>query len=163
MFWAEIWKKYQNFYLKTQFLVVKFSIYLKRRVFVMITTGLWHREQPAYENTIVFKGRHVQVVFPTKPTKFGINVWEGVISQNGYVLEVQIYIGIRGGVEQMPEWYKIWHTKRKDLHVNMDFRLLLLLILLLFESCFVWKPSILGIGFTVLPLYVKVAKGYHRL
>ena len=30
------YEKYQNFYLKTQFLVVKFSIYLDRRVFVMI-------------------------------------------------------------------------------------------------------------------------------
>ena len=29
-------KKYQNFYLKTFVLVVKFSIYLNRRVFVMI-------------------------------------------------------------------------------------------------------------------------------
>ena len=29
------YEKYQNFYLKTQFLVVKFSIYLNRRVFVM--------------------------------------------------------------------------------------------------------------------------------
>ena len=28
-------KKYQNFYLKISFLVVKFSIYLNRRVFVM--------------------------------------------------------------------------------------------------------------------------------
>ena len=28
-------EKYQKFYLKTQFLVVKFSIYLNRHVFVM--------------------------------------------------------------------------------------------------------------------------------
>ena len=35
MFWAEIWK-YQNFYLKISLLlVVKFSIYLNRHVFVM--------------------------------------------------------------------------------------------------------------------------------
>ena len=35
MFWAEIWK-YQNFYLRIFiFLVVKFSVYLKRHVFVM--------------------------------------------------------------------------------------------------------------------------------
>ena len=34
-------KKYQNFYLKTfRFLVVKFSIYLNRRVFVMVLFGL---------------------------------------------------------------------------------------------------------------------------
>ena len=30
------YEKYQHFYLKTQFLVVKFSIYLDRRFFVMI-------------------------------------------------------------------------------------------------------------------------------
>ena len=36
MFWAEIWKNIWIFYLKIcQFLVVKFSIYLNRRVFVM--------------------------------------------------------------------------------------------------------------------------------
>ena len=36
MFWAEIWKKYQNFSSENfPFLVVKFSIYLNRRVFVM--------------------------------------------------------------------------------------------------------------------------------
>ena len=36
MFWAEIWKKYQFFFLseKFQLLEVKFSIYLNRRVFV---------------------------------------------------------------------------------------------------------------------------------
>ena len=36
MFWAEIWKKYQSFLSENfQFLEVKFSIYLNRRVFVM--------------------------------------------------------------------------------------------------------------------------------
>ena len=36
MFWAEIWKILEFFYLKIcQFLVVRFSIYLNRRVFVM--------------------------------------------------------------------------------------------------------------------------------
>ena len=36
MFWAEIWQKYQNFYLKTfSFLAVKLSVCLNRRVFVM--------------------------------------------------------------------------------------------------------------------------------
>ena len=30
------YEKYQNFYQKIQFLMVKFSIYLNRRVFVMI-------------------------------------------------------------------------------------------------------------------------------
>ena len=30
------YEKYQNFYLKTQFLVAKFSIYLNRRVYVMV-------------------------------------------------------------------------------------------------------------------------------
>ena len=33
----QIYGKYQNFYLKTLFLVVKFSIYLNRRVFVIKT------------------------------------------------------------------------------------------------------------------------------
>ena len=32
-----MYEKYQNFYLKTLFLVVKFSIYLNRRVFVMVS------------------------------------------------------------------------------------------------------------------------------
>ena len=51
MFWAEIWKISEFFYLKTfQFLEVKFSIYLNRRVFVMgfsvesgstISLGYW--------------------------------------------------------------------------------------------------------------------------
>ena len=37
MFWEQKYEKYQNFYLKIFiFLVVKFSIYLNRRVFVMI-------------------------------------------------------------------------------------------------------------------------------
>ena len=37
MFWAGIWKKYQNFSSENfPFLVVKFSIYLNRRVFLMI-------------------------------------------------------------------------------------------------------------------------------
>ena len=37
MSWAEIWKNIRFFYLKTCcFLVVKFSIYLNRRVFVMM-------------------------------------------------------------------------------------------------------------------------------
>ena len=36
----EKYEKYQNFYLKTSsFLVVKFSIYLNRRVFVMMSVG----------------------------------------------------------------------------------------------------------------------------
>ena len=35
MFWAEIWKISDFFFLKTQFLVVKFSIYLNRRVFLI--------------------------------------------------------------------------------------------------------------------------------
>ena len=36
MFWAETWKKYQNFYLIFfYFLMVKFSVYLNRHVFVM--------------------------------------------------------------------------------------------------------------------------------
>ena len=36
-------KKYQNFYLKNyQFLVVKFSIYLNRRVFVMAIFNRFH-------------------------------------------------------------------------------------------------------------------------
>ena len=30
------YEKYQSFYLKTQFLVVKFSIYLNRHIFVMV-------------------------------------------------------------------------------------------------------------------------------
>ena len=38
MFWAEIWKKYQNFYLKIFIiLVVKISVYLDRHVFVMLS------------------------------------------------------------------------------------------------------------------------------
>ena len=38
MFWAEIWKNIRSFYLKIFiFLVVNFSIYLNRRVFVMGT------------------------------------------------------------------------------------------------------------------------------
>ena len=32
------YEKYQNFYLKTLFLVVKFSIYLSRRVFLMVSS-----------------------------------------------------------------------------------------------------------------------------
>ena len=39
MFWAESWEKYKNFYLKIFiFLVVKFSVYLNRLVFVMRQT-----------------------------------------------------------------------------------------------------------------------------
>ena len=33
---------------------------------------------------------YIQVVFPAKPAKFGINVWEGAIVQNGCVHEVKI-------------------------------------------------------------------------
>ena len=37
MFWAEVWKKYQIFLSENfHFLVVKFSVYLNRHVFVMI-------------------------------------------------------------------------------------------------------------------------------
>ena len=41
MYWAEIWK-YQNFYLETfSLLMVKFSIFLNRRVDVMVLIRLW--------------------------------------------------------------------------------------------------------------------------
>ena len=36
IFWAKLWKNIRIFYLKSQFLVVKYSIYLNRHVFVMI-------------------------------------------------------------------------------------------------------------------------------
>ena len=36
------YEKYQNFYLKTQFLVVKLSIYLNRLVFVMYSKAIPH-------------------------------------------------------------------------------------------------------------------------
>ena len=49
MFWAEIWKieKYQSFFLSEnfQFLEVKFSIYLNRRVFVMVYKGSTMRKR----------------------------------------------------------------------------------------------------------------------
>ena len=44
MFWAEIWKISEFFYLKIfQFLEVKFSIYLNRRVFVMLYAIRQHK------------------------------------------------------------------------------------------------------------------------
>ena len=59
MFWAEIWKISEFFHLKTfQFFVVKFSIYLNRRVFVMVRSyGVQYLEYIRY--TFCFNGNCV--------------------------------------------------------------------------------------------------------
>ena len=40
IFWAEIWKKYRNFYLKIFIFLVKFSVYLNKLVFVSMELSL---------------------------------------------------------------------------------------------------------------------------
>ena len=65
---------------------------------------LWHSQ---LTKTIAFKGQtYVQVVFPAKPAKSGLNVWEGAIAQNGCV-QFQIYTGKHGVAEWVLEWFKI--------------------------------------------------------
>ena len=53
MFWAEIWKKISDFLSKNfQFLVVKFSIYLNRNVFIMFQHG-------SIDIHLVFPWKHI--------------------------------------------------------------------------------------------------------
>ena len=58
MFWTEIWKNIRIFIWKFSFfLVVNFSIYLNRRVFVMLTTGI------AINTVIIKPTRHPLFTF----------------------------------------------------------------------------------------------------
>ena len=60
MFWAEIWKLPEFFIWKFSFLVVKFSIYLDRHVFVMVTfcfVYIW----PAFQRALDVKESKYEV------------------------------------------------------------------------------------------------------